>query len=152
MSFLKTSIIIIIAVISAVLFFQWNIKNKVITPIVKRTTLEDMVILQFPKRNDETYMEALVQGKLLVQDKCLKLNVLGSDETYTLVFPSLFHIQIENETLVIKHDNKVLGQEGMNIEISGGETLDIAHLGLTGYQQCDHPPFWIVGAEMRSLN
>jgi len=95
-------------------------------------------------------MESLIRGTLIVDNGCIKLRSEDTKGLYTLVFPSSFNIIIENDALVVKHGDKILGQEGNTIEISGGEVSDLSNLNTINHEQC-MPPYWVVGAEMRLL-
>lgn len=152
MTFFKISFsLIFLAVFSGILFFQLNKKNKAIIPLIKRTSLESIEIIRLPKNEDEIFSEALVRGQLLVDDRCLKLDVLGSDTIYTLVWSSFYKIEIENQSLVIKHNDKIVGQEGRNVELSGGEAPDISHLKIMSNYSCNQAPYWLIGSEMKLL-
>lgn len=151
MTFVKIlSALIIFTIISAIVSIILNNTSPRITPIIKRSSIEDISVLQLPEREDQIFMQALVRGKLVIHDNCLKLSVLGSNKVYTLVLPSHFQLHIKNEALIVKYQDKVVGQEGRNIRLSGGGVSGINHLGIE-HQQCNHPPFWIAGEEMRLL-
>lgn len=124
-------------------------------PVVKRSSLENIEILYMKKHlnEEEDFKEALTQGRLAVDANCLKLAVLDSKTIYTLIWPSHFSIEIENEILVVKlkHKNKVVGQEGSNIEVSGGELPDLSDVDLVDHHHCNTAPYWLVGKEARLL-
>ena len=146
-------IIVMIVLVSGVFFYMFNENRKTQAPDLKRSSLNDIEILRQAGSNyQQSYMEALLKGKLIVEEGCLKLKTDEVNTVYQLIWPFEFEVLIEDKQLVIKLDGEVVGQEGKHIEVSGGEIKDISHLRLVAHKSCVSPPFWLIGNHVKLLN
>ena len=94
-------------------------------------------------------MDALLIGKLVVVEGCLRVNTSYSDTGYLLVWPPDFRLSTENDTIqVLNGAGQVVARVGDEVDIGGGEVRYLERLDEYVRQQL--PPdcsgtYWIVG-------
>lgn len=97
---------------------------------------------------EEEHMEALLEGVLVVQEKCLRIKSFESQTFYTPIWSPVstqrHQIIISDETLTI-YDHEVLKATlNQNIVIAGGEVIDRTQINASIPEQCPGP-YWLVG-------
>jgi len=110
-------------------------------------------IIFFPQQEavagERASMEALLIGKLVVVEGCLRVNSRYSDTTYLLVWPPDFTLSTENDAIqILNGAGQVVARVGDEVRISGGETRSVEFLDERVRQKLpvDCPgPYWIVG-------
>lgn len=76
--------------------------------------LKNIEFLQF-KRKQTEWLEALVVGKLVLDNSCFKFT-----DGSIIIFPASFYLDIKDGKVVIKEGSKIVGIEGKVISTGGG--------------------------------
>lgn len=101
----------------------------------------------------EVAMTGEAIGQLVVINGCLRLNLVGTDISYVLVWPPEFSLDTENaEVQVFDGDGQVAARLGEEVYVSGGEVRSIELLSENVRQQLPPGclgPYWMVGLEAR---
>lgn len=96
------------------------------------------------------YMEALIEGKLVYDEGCLRIE--HSNGSYLLVLHDGFSVGADEEgTLIVDDDGQTVARIGDYVSIGGGESSaglagDVTVKGTPG--GCDGP-YWLVGESIR---
>lgn len=110
-------------------------------------------IPQMPPNPEGEVMTALLFGKLVSQDGCLRIQVEGTDESYLVIWPSGTKWDAgKNGILVDLKASTVIVRVGELLKLSGGEIPSVAE---TQFRKL-HPdidsrcsgPYWILGKEI----
>ncbi len=100
----------------------------------------------FPLARAETGMEALAMGTLILDDGYLRLSPSYSDDTYLIIWPAGYSIDMEGDEIrVLDEDGQVVARVGDTISAAGGEMKWISSLWLKGGflpLNCDGP-YWV---------
>lgn len=104
-----------------------------------------------------TRLTALLFGKLVTVDGCLRVNASFGDVSYLLAWPPDFEISVKEDTIhIVKEDGQeVVVRIGEMVQLSGGEVYAIEALSEPVRQRlpANCPgPYWVVGIEVSPLN
>lgn len=104
-----------------------------------------------------TRLTALLFGKLITVDGCLRVNESPGDTSYLLAWPPDFEVSVEENTVhIMKGDGqKVVLRIGEMVRLSGGEVYAIRALSEPVRQRLPvncPGPYWVVGIEVSPLN
>lgn len=104
-----------------------------------------------------TRLTALLFGKLIAVDGCLRVNASPGDTSYLLAWPPDFEVSVEENTVhILKGDGQeVVLHIGEMVRLSGGEVYAIGALSepvRQGLPANCPGPYWVVGIEVSPLN
>ncbi len=110
-------------------------------------------IPQMPTNPEGEVMTALLFGKLVSQDGCLRIRVEGTDESYLVLWPSGTKWDAgENGVLVKLKSYTVIVRVGEILKLSGGEIPSVAEKQFRElHSDIDSRclgPYWILGKEI----
>jgi len=127
--------------------------------IVDTVTLAQGDIIAFPKQppaKQREAMTALLIGKLVLRDGCLRADPPNAGDSHLLIWPPEFTLVVRGQAIEVLDDRKeVVGRVGEYIYMGGGEggsedpqitALTAVSSGLT--RGCRRP-YWIVGTGVR---
>ena len=108
-------------------------------------TLVPDVFMPQLKQRDVAFMEALLIGELVVEDGCLRVRDVYTDE-YTLVIWQADYFLTDNEG-VLDETGTVVARVGEMVYMGGGEqrTVDDAELRQPVPEPCSGGPYWRMG-------
>ncbi|MGH7601368.1 MAG: hypothetical protein ACREOI_33835 [bacterium] len=101
-------------------------------------------------------MEAILIGKLVEVDGCLRINSSNSETSYLVVWPFGYSLKIANGVIMIQDGaGKTRVRVGEEVFVSGGETKSVEGIAALDDQlkrelstRCPGP-YWLVGSEVK---
>lgn len=104
-------------------------------------------------------MEALLQGKLLFQNNCFRIQRDGSNSLITPIWPPDFDFRLTTDStfVILNAAGNEVARTNTGIQLSGGEIPDAQLLsgqiegGLPKLLLSCPAPYWIVGNEVREM-
>ena len=104
---------------------------------------------QAPIVGKHTVMTALLFGKLIVVDECLRVNSHSGSTSYVVVWPADVTMRVANDTIhILNSSGRVVAQVGNDVSLGGGEVPASQATAL--FQQPDLPidslcsgPYWL---------
>ena len=118
--------------------------------------LPDYGSLAFPRQpaGDGARMEALVEGKLMRVEGCLRIGLADTpDESFLVLWPASVSLLVapDGRIEVLDSDGRVVGRVGETIRLGGGAMEDPASVGFWHAQISYMPimgcpgPYWVAG-------
>jgi len=106
---------------------------------------------------EPTRLTALLFGKLVQVEDCLRVNEVNSEASYLLAWPPDLVVHMEEDTIQILDEGgkKIVLHIGEMVRISGGEVHSIEYLGERVQQKLPancSGPYWVVGSEIGSVD
>ncbi len=101
----------------------------------------DQVFYFMRQRTNNIQMEALINGKVSIQDGCTVL--VGPYETATVIWPEEFRLEEANQLYRIRGKDIII-ESGDSLRLSGGFYSQVPDSYCTG-------SFWLVGSEIEVL-
>jgi hypothetical protein len=111
----------------------------------------------FPRQKAvDVVMEAILIGKLVKVDGCLRINDSNSVTSYLVVWPFGYSLKIANGMIMVMDGaGKMRVRVGEEVFVSGGETKTVEGIAALDEQlkrelstRCPGP-YWLVGSEVR---
>jgi hypothetical protein len=107
----------------------------------------------FPQQKEtpNAFMDALLVGKLVLVDNCLRVNSHNLRESYLLIWPHDFSLHLHDEVMEIMDGNdQLVAREGDNLRLGGGEIpgRNVNEYTLQPLPDNCPGPYWIVGDEI----
>lgn len=109
--------------------------------------------IAFPRKGaTEDLMESLMMGRLILVDRCLRIEDSESDTSLLVVWPYDFNWQITNGIVeVLDGTGQVVARVGEGVSMGGGELDSLAGMGIDNPIQAQIPdscpgPYWFVGS------
>lgn len=107
----------------------------------------------------EAQMEALLIGKLVLENNCFQIHLRENDETLTPIWPAGFDYQLTTDSvfIILNEAGNEVARTGAGIRVSGGEIRNTAGLedriegGASGLLLSCAVPYWIVGNEISTV-
>jgi hypothetical protein len=101
-------------------------------------------------------MEAILVGKLVKIDGCLRINASHGETSYLVVWPFGYSLKIVNGVILVQDGSgKTRVRVGEEVFVSGGETKSVEGIAALDDQvkrelstRCSGP-YWLVGSEVR---
>jgi hypothetical protein len=101
-------------------------------------------------------MEAILIGKLVEVDGCLRVNSRNSETSYLVVWPFGYSLRVFSGVIEVRDETgKTRVRVGEEVFVSGGETKSVEGIAALDEQlkrelatRCSGP-YWLVGSEVR---
>lgn len=127
-----------------VIFMSGCSRDSNITTFTSDPTSDIIFPRQAPPIDGEyVFMEALIHGKLIVDNQCLVL-ATDTDGFVTPIWPDYYHLVFNKDELHIVRDSKTEIIIGNLVKLGGGMTDDLTESDVVVSPKCPKP-FWIVG-------
>lgn len=82
-----------------------------------------------PANVERPYLDALVQGTLVIVDDCLRVQVREGDTSYLIIWPPHVVLNITGDAIqVVDQESQAVAQVGEAVELGGGETPSATYL------------------------
>lgn len=100
------------------------------------------------KEIPNAYMRALLIGKLVLVDGCLRVDSDDGD-SYLVIWPQGFSLRANDKAIeIVDKNGQLVAREGDNLKIGGGELSHIAEYVLQPLPDNCPGPYWVVGNEI----
>lgn len=109
------------------------------------------------KPSDAPDMEALLQGRLVLSERCLYIRREDVNSTHTAIWPFEFSLTVQGDSIqILNGDKEIVARVGDRILVSGGgipqlplEEFEANFIGTT--TECT-APYWIVNNDVEVVN
>ena len=106
---------------------------------------------------EPTRLTALLFGKLVETEGCLRVNESDDGASYLLAWPPDFAVSVEDDTVRVidARGTEIVLHVGDTVRISGGEVRSIEYLDERVRRELPAHcpgPYWVVGAEVSSFD
>jgi len=111
----------------------------------------------FPRQQaNVAVMDAILTGKLVKVENCLRINDANGETSYLIVWPSDYSLKIANGVIMVQDGaGQTRVRVGEKVFVSGGETKSVEGIAALDEQlkrelstRCPGP-YWLVGSEVR---
>jgi hypothetical protein len=106
-----------------------------------------------PANGERAYPEALIEGTLIIDNDCLRVQAREGDTSYLIIWPPHVVLNITNDTIqVTDQESRAVAQVGEAVQLGGGEIFPEAPM----VQELREPlpatcsgPYWIASGIVR---
>jgi hypothetical protein len=116
-------------------------------------TSDPSITIFFPRQEKidgvGAVMEGDVDGMLVLDENCIRVNSGEAKTSYLLIWPPDYNITIENDTIEVRNGNgEIVAHIGDRVHVGGGEIPSLSVLGKYVQEQVPPQctaPYWAIG-------